>query len=59
MHPFAEASISNPDGSNEAEAKAMLQGTLHVSICMTSEDACSSTVVEIKQSIVQGYQDQQ
>ena len=31
-----KASISNADGSNEAKAKAVLQGTLHVSIRTTS-----------------------
>ena len=30
MYPSTKASISNADGSNETEAKAVLQGTLYV-----------------------------
>ena len=52
-------SISNPDDSYEAKEEAMLQGTLHVSVHPTSESTCSPSVVEIEQSTVQGFRDQQ
>ena len=58
MYPSAKTSISNPDGSYEAEEEAVLQGTLYVPVRSTSKGTCSSTVVKIEQSIVQGYRDQ-
>lgn len=59
MYPSPKASISNPDGSNEAKEEAMLQGALYVPVHSTSKGTCSSTVVEIEQPIVQGYRDEQ
>ena len=58
VHPSPKTSISNPDGSNEAKEKAELQGTLCISVPPTSEDNCSPSMVEIKQSTVQGHTDQ-
>ena len=42
-----KASISNSDGSHEAEEEIVLQGTLHVPVHSPSKSTCSPTVVEI------------
>ena len=55
VYPSAKASFTNPDDSNEVEEEAVLQGTLYVPVCSSIKGTYSFTVVEIKQSPVQGY----
>ena len=47
MYPSPKVSISNSDGSHEAEEEAVLQVTPHVPVHSTSKSTCSPTVVEI------------
>ena len=51
MFPSAKASISNADGPDEAEEEAVLQGTLYVPVRSTSKGICSSTMVELNNSL--------